>query len=335
MKILHLSYHKGCIGHFNYVCDKLNIQCEVLSSIQECTTDKNLKSLNLPNAQHYNMTNERAKYYWDKYKDYFNKFDCIVTSDTAPLSRIFLQNNWNKKLIIWICNRFDYAHGMGSGFPDKEYYYLIDNCKFRNNVTIVPNTQFEIFYCKTRGIDISKTTIIKPIGLLINMGKEKTIIKDKNEVFFIPQYHNETRMINLSNVLNHYNIKNYNNRHKGLSDLIEFKGIITIPYAWSTLALMEYISLNLIVFVPSLQFLLSFSNLNFWHQNSNYLKDNFNLSEWYNEEHKDLLIYFDSWEDLKKKVNTLNYDKHKLKLKEFGEKHIKTTLNKWESVLNN
>ena len=60
-----------------------------------------------------------------------------------------------------------------------------------------------------------------------------------------------------------------------------------------------------------------------------------NISEWYDEKYKDLLIYFDSWEDLRKKVHTLNYDKHKLKLKEFGEKHIKTTLNKWELVLNN
>ena len=39
----------------------------------------------------------------------FGKFDVIVTSDTAPLSRIFLQNNWKKPLIIWICNRFDYV----------------------------------------------------------------------------------------------------------------------------------------------------------------------------------------------------------------------------------
>ena len=31
----------------------------------------------------------------------------------------FLQNNWEKKLIIWVCNRFDYAHGSKSGFPEE------------------------------------------------------------------------------------------------------------------------------------------------------------------------------------------------------------------------
>ena len=71
------------------------------------------------------------------------------------------------------------------------------------------------------------------------MGNTKTIIEDKKETFFIPQYHNETIMINLSEILNKYGIKNFNNRHQGFNDLIEFKGIITIPYAWSTWALFE------------------------------------------------------------------------------------------------
>ena len=48
-----------------------------------------------------------------------------------------------------------------------------------------------------------------------------------------------------------------------------------------------------------------------------------------------LLIYFDSWEDLKNKINTLNYEEHKLKLKNFGETHIQTTLEKWKYLINN
>ena len=47
-----------------------------------------------------------------------------------------------------------------------------------------------------------------------------------------------------------------------------------------------------------------------------------------------LLIYFDSWEDLKNKINTLNYEEHKLKLKNFGETHIQTTLEKWKYLIN-
>ncbi len=63
MKILHLSFHKGCINDFNYVCKQLKIQCEVLSSIKECNTNQTLASLALPDNQHYNITDKKAKDY--------------------------------------------------------------------------------------------------------------------------------------------------------------------------------------------------------------------------------------------------------------------------------
>ena len=335
MKILHLSYHKGCINDFNYVCNKLNIQCEVLSSIQGCTTDKNQKSLNLPDAQHYNMTRERAIYYWDKYKDYFNKFDCIVTSDTAPLSRIFLQNNWDKKLIIWICNRFDYAHGRGSGFPDQEYYNLIRKATKLKNVHIIGYTAFENIYCKhIRNIDIGNN-VITPTGGIAEIYSNFTEKKEFNDTLFVPPYHNDTIMMNLKRKLETLGFNAYTGRYNGPMDLTNYKAVVHIPYAWSNLAFFEMFQLGIVYFIPTINFLFQLRKMgNFWFQPP-YNRENLHLSEWYNDTHTDLLIYFDSWEDLKKKVHTLNYDKHKLKLKEFGEKHIKTTLNKWESVLNN
>ena len=33
----------------------------------------------------YNVGHERAQNIWNKHKDYFNQFDAIITSDTAPL----------------------------------------------------------------------------------------------------------------------------------------------------------------------------------------------------------------------------------------------------------
>ena len=106
------------------------------------------------------------------------------------------------------------------------------------------------------------------------------------------------------------------------------------------MALFEAIQLEIPFFIPSREFLKYFIHTDI----DGKKKDNFfwspplreevlHLSEWYNDTHTDLLIYFDSWEGLRKKVHSLNYDKHKLKLKEFGKKHIKTTLNKWESIM--
>lgn len=331
MKILHLSHHKGCINDFNYVCNKLNIYCEVLSSFQECNTNQDLMSFALPNGQHYNITDKRAEYYWNNYKDYFNMFDCIITSDTAPLSRIFLQNNWKKKLIIWICNRFDYWH---NGNADYNYYKIIQQATTLKNVQFVGYTKFENYYCKyIRNIDIGNT-VIPPTGGISEIYNNFIKNDELNDTLFVPPYHNDTVMMNLKNKIELLGFKAYTGKYNGPYDLINYKAVVHIPYAWSNLAFFEMFQLEIIYFIPTPNFLFEISKGKHFFWSPPYIQKKLNISEWYNEKYKDLLIYFNSWEELKTKINTLNYVEHKLKLKTFGEVHIKKTLDQWLSILN-
>jgi hypothetical protein len=55
-------------------------------------------------------------------------YDVVITSDTAPISRVFLEaQRWeDKSLIVWVCNRFDYSHRPAAhGFPDATFYRLM------------------------------------------------------------------------------------------------------------------------------------------------------------------------------------------------------------------
>lgn len=330
MKILHLSHHKGCINDFNYVCKQLNIQCEVLSSLKECNTNQNLMSLALPNGQHYNITDKRAEYYWNKYKDYFNTFDCIITSDTAPLSRIFLQNNWKKKLIIWICNRFDYWH---SGHADYDYYKTIKQATTLSNVNLIGYTAFENFYCKhIKNIDIGNT-VITPTGGISEIYNNFIKKTELNDTLFAPPYHNDTIMMNLKNKLEELGFKAYSGKYNGPYDLTNYKAVVHIPYAWSNLAFFEMFQLGIIYFIPSISFLSKIVQGKNFFWSPPFVSKLLTLSEWYDDKHKDLLIYFDSWEDLKHKINNINYEEHQLKLKEWGKVHIEKTLKQWITIL--
>jgi hypothetical protein len=321
MKILHLSLHKGCINDINYVFNKLNLDFESMFFFNETYTDW---------SPYYKMTSLQANIWWNKYKDYFNKFDCILTSDTAPLSRIFLQNNWTKKLIIWICNRFDY-----SVEGDNDYYNLIRDAFSKPNVEIIGYTAFENMYCqKVRSVDVGNK-VITPCGNISHTYNNYIEKKHLNNLIIIPPYHNDTIMMNLSKILYDIGIPNYSGRYDGPMDLKNYKAMVHIPYAWSNLALFESLSLQIVIFIPSKTFIKKLAmQPNFWHQNRTFLFTNIEISEWYNEAHKDLLIYFDSWDNLKLKIDTLNYEEHKLKLIDFGEKHEINTLNKWREILN-
>ena len=135
LKVLHLSFHSGCISDFEFVANQIGINLTSLNVLAMPRQDWDEKS---PGASIYNIGHDRAKRIWDKKKEYFDQFDIILTSDIAPLSRIFLQNGWDKPLIVWICNRFDYYDGATNdcGFPDNEYYNLIKNSLKNHKVKV-------------------------------------------------------------------------------------------------------------------------------------------------------------------------------------------------------
>lgn len=323
MKILHISFHKGCINDINYVLNKLNLDFENMFFFNKLSPE----AIHGP-SHYYKLTKEKSNMYWNKYKDFFYKFDCIITSDTAPLSRIFLQNNWNKKLIIWICNRFDYnIEG------DQHYYNLLKEAYNKQNVDIIGYTAFENIYCKNcRGVDIGNK-VITPCGNISNIYNNFIEKPELNNLIFVPPYHNDTIMMNLSNELNKIGLKNYTGKYDGPLDLKNYKAVVHIPYAWSNLAFFEAFHLGIVYFIPSISF---FNELRagknfFW--SPPFVPNLIQVSEWYNPEYNDLLIKFDSWDDLKHKIDTLNYNEHKLMLKEFGKKYEEKILNLWKEII--
>jgi hypothetical protein len=329
MKLLHVTFHKGCELDIAYVFNKLGHTIEVWRFDDGETKDGSI----------YRINKNRAQKCWDKYKDYFNTFDGIITSDTCPTSRPFLQNNWDKLLIIWVCNRFDYnVEG------DEQFYDLLRSIPSRKNTYIIGNTMIENVYSKQyRNVDITNE-IIKPLGKnIISQGLYKKHSKDDEMKFFIPVYENETKFMDLFKKANDLGIKNNNGeRFKNhISDLLEYKGIICLPYAWSTITFFEVMQLGIIYFVPTPRFLIEMSKSSnylrqrYWFQPP-YYNGNSSLllnAEWYCEEHKDLLVYFDSWEDLKVKVNTTDYDGQTKKILEYAEKHSSQTLSKWNGII--
>ena len=103
MKVLHLSHHYGCLKDHQYICKELGLKLDSIFSLWNTVLPKGC----------FNMTEELANDIWNKNEKYFQSFDYITTSDTAPLSRIFLQNidKFEGKLNIWISNRFNYNMG--------------------------------------------------------------------------------------------------------------------------------------------------------------------------------------------------------------------------------
>ncbi len=333
--VLHISFHKGCIKEFNEISRAVGFKTTTM--FVPNLAKRYFDGRSLGNAL-YNIGHNRAKNIWNKHKNYFEQFDVILTSDTAPLARVFLQNNWKKPLIIWVCNRFDYYDGasLDCDFPDKEYYQLMNDAKSKFATYILGYTPFENYYARTKGVNFGNK-IIKPSGIgALPKHVESSIPQSikKEKTFFVPPYHND-KQFNIVNWCRKLGLKAYCGRYNGPIDLKEFKGIIHIPYAWSNLAFFENMHLGIPYFVPSLTFLKKLRRQgNFWYQNSDYFFDRnqYHLSEWYAPEHKGIITYFDSWQDLKNKIETTDFIALRGKIKAFAQKHRQRVIGQWKQI---
>jgi hypothetical protein len=286
MRILHLTHHSGCKIAIEFMCQKLGYHLETQMA------DWN-----------YNMSESLASEIWNKYSDYYNSFDCIITSDTSSLARIFLQHNFSNKLVIWVCNRFDYSDQATNncGFPDNKFYDLFNNAVLRENVRIVSYTKFEYEYALNyKGINFGDE-IIRPCSEILDPQVSDSFIsgQKKSDTFFITRYHNDNILLDLKSVCDSFSIPNYRGEYNGPGDLIGVKGIIHIPYAWSNLALFENWSLGNFYMIPTKRFLLDLakSPMFFWSPPFDIGK--IDSSEWYLPDHENLFLYFDSFEHLK------------------------------------
>jgi len=338
LKVLHISFHKGCINDFKEVAQALNLD---LTSWYIHDNPLNFDGVTRGNAI-YNIGHVRAQRVWERHKDYFNSFDVVITSDTTPLSRIFLQNNFKKPLIIWVCNRFDYCDvpSLDCRFPDQEYRKLLDRAWMQPNRFVVGYTPYEHVYARRKGVDTGDLTI-KPIGTLPSElwdeshSAFKHIVKSET-LFIFPRFDAQHQSYFIKHSCAHVGLKTCCAPYNGPDDLINFKGVIFIPYAWSNLALFENLQRGIIHFVPTEKFLrqLVAQRAPIRGLTKQLLTDSSlsTLNEWYCSEYRDLFIYFDSWQDLAHKVATIDYNHLQERIKQKGKQHRQTMLQRWQNI---
>lgn len=333
-KVLSLGFHLGCLRDIEEVGKELGLDVTSWYILGADQPKLFFDGVSTGNSV-YNVSHNRAKRVWDKHKEWFDQFDIIITSDTAPLSRIFLQNGWKKPLIIWICNRFDYCDGEGrDGFPDREFYDLFNQAHLQSNVRVVGYTPYEHYYArKYKGVETGDFTI-KPVGSVKggergNQSAIPAIVDKKTTVFIYPRLFNNQLKYAQDQCATH-GIKTYSGVYNGPQDLKDFKAVLYFPYAWSNLALFEDAQFGIIHCVPSESFVRSTVRQGLPIRTVTH--DLFQLVEWYMPENRDVILYFDSWDDLRNKLETVDLSALRVKAMEFAVNHRNLMMKRWQDV---
>ena len=331
--VLHISHHIGCFKDQEYILKKLGY--------------------NVTNFKFYDrvfhITKDIANTFWNDNKEMLNSYDYILTSDTAPLSRIFLenQNEFKSKLIIWICNRFDYRME-----TEYEFYELFSKAEQNPNIKIIPYTHFEKVWCDHKGTIITNETI-RPNGNTIGnhdfnipniefykneYGTEKEL-PDADVI--VPIYFNDNVFFKLGDYLRNKNLKVYNGGFISLNQLKKYKGFVTMPDAFSKFLAFELIHAHIPAILPSKNFLYELSKksgyfFNIWGSGGAELlqKEMIDWCEWYDPRLQNCRLYFDTFDEIHDIVNRINIDNMKENFINASNVLEQDSLNGWNKLYN-
>lgn len=337
-KVLHLSHHYGCMKDHQYVCEQLGLDLTNKLSIWNQILERD----------HYVITKDYANSVWQQNKSYFNGFDYIITSDTAPLSRIFLENldEFEGQLIVWVCNRFNYEMTQ-----DKEYHTLINESAKKDNVKVIPYTEFERTWATACGVEITEE-VIRPIGCSI----DKPLSEDESQDLIgfggdygeeltggdilVSRYHNDTLFQDTVKLFRSYGISADPCKYKGYKGLVElaekYHAYFILPEQYSKLAAFEMMNIGLPVILPSEELIMHLSRIpNYWFGSGLY-KDTVGTCEWYNEYFDKFAVYIDDFSEIPEALNTVKEHKEQIRaiMAECSNTHKEKTLQQWRKVYN-
>lgn len=334
-EVLHISHHIGCFRDQQYVLNELGME--------------------VTNHKFYNgtfkITEQIANDFWKGHKDQLNDFDYILTSDTAPLSRIFLENQdeFTGKLVIWVCNRFDYR------MEDQgKFYQLFSKAEENPNIKIVPYSYFEKVWCTKKGTNLMDHMHIPPCG--VNLVKDEGNIPEsayfdkmygkKSELpdgdVYIPIYHNDNIFFKMGDFLRGKGMTVYNGGFRFIDQLKKYKAFVTMPDAFSKFLCFELIHAGIPVILPSKDLLFNLSRRHNYFYNiegsggSHLLQmDWIDWCEWYDPNLTDCRFYFNDFNEIPDIVNSIDRKSMEESFQK-GSKYLKDkSLNLWKNFYSN
>jgi hypothetical protein len=301
MKILAIGFHQGMLDSIvSVLTDEVD---SVITKLVVSGTDYD-----------YNLTEDMANAIWQKEQDYFNRFDLIITTDTAILSRIFIPN-YEGRVIVDICNRYDYWWG---GNSDIKFTTMLQKTMPKKNIQIVSYSKFDKIYAERAGIyvdDVIKP-VFRPTYHDVHVGSTMK--------YYIPDYQNNHTF----SVAEHCKGVNVvTGRHGGIGDIAKFKAVIHLPYHWQGVAEQESLSVGTPYYVPSKKFFFELLNSGkYWFQDMYDAKYWIDICNFYDKENE-VVFYFDSWED----IHDIDIDLDVIYA--FANKTFNHYQNKWRQIL--
>lgn len=264
-----------------------------------------------------------------------SEYDFVVISDIIPDSYIYLTNFCKAKVILEITNRFD----LFVEEDDLEDFYQIFGKAVTEykNVVVVENNPYEVYHACIKGVFVPNYYLIRPVGYAPPEVLKKAH-KEKHDEIAIIKHSEQDEAIGIPELKkNHVKFKKLKHRYGGPLVLATYKAVVMLPYQVSIMKMMENFRYGVAMLVPTerlfREMVEDFPEYSFTEKDLLEVENALTYYvEWFNEEFKDLFVYFDKWEDLPEIIENTDFDSIKEKGKEYMERYEEKAINMWAQV---
>lgn len=237
--------------------------------------------------------------------------DVAIISDMSALHEVAARADKFKKLIVWICNRCT-----------KDEYEQIKKLAVHDNVHIVVNTPYEKWYIQSRNITTDRVAIVLP------RWSAPVSMSDRETLFLCAGLkESHLKRVIVACAAQGIRVRDESSCAKAYCGASE--NMFCVPGIVPDHLLFELLKQGVVPFVPTIRFLkrLGFVSLD--------VLSMIHTSEWYQEEYAGFVHYFNSWSDLKVKMQETDYAAIAKKIECLGMQKCKDTAMSWKQLLEN
>lgn len=235
--------------------------------------------------------------------------DIVVISDMNTLPEVAVRADQFKKLVLWVRNRCT-----------KDEYEQIRNLAVRDNVQMVVTSPYEKWYMQSQNINTDRMTIIVSSNTI-----SPVPIIDRDKLFLCAGLKESYfKRVIVACAAQGISVRDESYRAKTYGTL---ENMICMPGIMPDHLLFELLKQGTVPFVPTIRFLkrLGFA--------PSEVTGMIHASEWYREEYAGFVQYFNSWGDLKAKMQETDYMALAKKMEYLGMQESKDIAMNWNQLL--
>ncbi|OUM67863.1 hypothetical protein PIROE2DRAFT_58462 [Piromyces sp. E2] len=322
-EILYISRYQDAVNNMKYIMDKLGYEVY------------NLVPWYAPNKRPECFDNRACS---TMFTAICRKYKYIIVNDIVSDGYGYINSACSSKIIFELNNRYDVY------IPQEEKEEF--NVKFgtslvneKKDISIVLQNSYENYYACKKGIYIPYYYNIGTTGYYNELSYDIIQSVEKEDIIAVVEETSQDSLIAKVELLKRdvpveiVPWKNCNPR-----TLAKYKAQLILPSHVTSRKIMENFKHGIVMMIPSEAFFREMvrETNQYSFDSPNIIKMDEGLekyTDWYNDDMEDLFVFFNSWDDIRGLLHSVNFDKVRTKAKEFADKQELKVIEQWREIM--